>query len=300
MDGVTRVGIVGLGRMGQAVAGRVLEGGHDLVVYNRTPAKAEGLASAGASVARDLAGACGDREIVVTVLADDAALESVVLGAGGLRDSLAPGAIHVAMGTHGVATIRALAAAHAEAGQSLVTAHPLGRPELAAEGKIGLVTGGPADAVHRCEPLFDQIGRRAFYAGEQPESASAVKLANNLVLGCAIEVMGEAFSLVRRYEVDPDLLYDVLTDGLFAGIAYEGYGRIIADQAYDRVGITAELGLKDANLALAAADIARLPLPSVNVWRDRLLSAIAHGNGGKDWAVVALEQSQAGGLDQSG
>ena len=267
-------------------------------MYNRTAEKAESLARAGATVATDLAGVCRDRDIVLTVLADDAALETVVLGAGGLRERLAPGAVHAAMGTHGVSTIRALVDAHAQAGQVMLGAHVLGRPELAAEGKIGLVTGGAPDAVERFRPLFDHLCRRAFYAGEKPESAAAVKLANNLVLGCAIEVMGEGFALIRRYDADPDLFYDVLTDGLFAGIAYEVYGRIIADQDFDRVGITAQLGLKDANLALAAADIARMPLPSVSVWRDRLLSAVAHGNGDKDWAVVALEQSRAGGLDE--
>jgi len=283
--------------MGSAIAARVLAGGHDLVVYNRTSEKTAELAAAGAGVAPSIAEACAQREVVMTMLADDAALRAVVLDPGGLCDSLAEGAIHVVMGTHGVATVRALADAHEQAGQVLVAAPVLGRPDVAAAGKLGIVTAGPPEAVEFCQPLFEVIGRRTFDAGTAPEGATAVKLANNFLLGCAIEVMGEAYSLARSYDVEPSVLYDVMTDGLFAAPAYNIYGKIIAEESYVEVGFTAELGLKDANLALAAADLARLPLPSVNAWRDHLLSAIAHGHGERDWAIVAREQAQAGGLD---
>ena len=126
--------------------------------------------------------------------------------------------------------------------------------------------------------------------------APAIKLANNLVLLCAIQAMGEAFSLVRKYDVQPQVLYDVMTDALFAAPAYKVYGKIIVDQSYDRVGQMALLGLKDANLALAAGEAVGVPLPSGNVWRDRLVGAVAHGDGDKDWAVMALEQARASGL----
>ena len=292
-----KVAFLGIGRMGSAIASRVLGGGHDLVVYNRTSGKTAELEAAGAGVAPSIAAACSEREVVMTMLADDGALSAVVLEPGGLRESLPAGAIHVVMGTHGVATVRALAAAHAQAGQILVAAPVLGRPDVAAAGKLGIVTAGPPEAVAFCQPLFEVIGRRTFDAGPAPEGATAVKLANNFLLGCAIEVMGEAFSLARSYEVAPEVLYDVMTDGLFSAPAYNVYGKIIAEEAYDNVGFTADLGLKDANLILAAADLARVPLPSANAWRDRLLGAIAHGDGGKDWAVVALEQARASGLE---
>lgn len=292
-----KVAFLGIGRMGSAIATRVLGGGHDLVVYNRTREKTAELAAAGAGVAASVAAACEEREVVMTMLADDAALSAVVLETGGLRDSLAPGAIHVVMGTHGVGTVRSLAAAHAQAGQILVAAPVLGRPDVAAAGKLGIVTAGPAEAVEFCRPLFEVIGRRTFDAGTAPEGATAVKLANNFLLGCAIEVMGEAYSLARSYEVEPAVLYDVMVDGLFAAPAYNVYGRIIAEEDYDNVGFTTLLGLKDANLILAAAELARVPLPSANAWRDRLLGAIAHGDGERDWAAVALEQARASGLE---
>ncbi len=292
-----KVGFIGIGRMGSAIAGRVLAGEHDLVVYNRTPGKTDELARAGARVAASIADACRGREVVVTMLADDPALEEVTLGEAGVRDSLARGAIHMTMGTHGVAAVRALDAAHSAAGQILVAAHPVGRPDVAAAGRLGLIVGGPPDATRRCAPLFEVIGRRTFQTGPEPASATAVKLANNFLLGCALEAMGEAFSLARKYGVETQVLYDLITDGLFAAPAYEVYGKIMVEEAYDQVGFTADLGLKDANLVLAAADLAHLPLPSANVLRDRLLGAVAHGDGARDWAVIAREQARAGGLD---
>ena len=291
-----KVGFVGLGRMGRAIAGRLQGAGHDLIVYNRTPGKAAELAAAGAAVGASVAKACEGREIVASMLSDDAALEEVALGAGGLRDSLPAGAIHVAMGTHGVEAIRALALAHAASGQTLVAAPVLGRPDVAAAGQLGIVAAGPENALKKCEALFRVIGRRTFEAGAAPEAAASIKLANSFLLGCALEAMGEAFSLVRRYGVVPQVLYDVMTDGLFSAPAYKVYGKIMVDEAYDNVGFTTQLALKDLNLVLAAGNSGRIPLPSANTVHDRLLGAIAHGDAGRDWAVLALEQARASGL----
>src|SRR5262245_23059987 len=129
-----RVGFIGLGRMGQGMAGRILHGGHDLAVYNRTSAKAADLVAAGARLAEAIRDACKDREIVVTMVANDTVLEEVVLGPDGIRDALPEGAIHMTMGTHGVTTVTMLASAHSQSGQSLVAAPVLGRPDLAASG----------------------------------------------------------------------------------------------------------------------------------------------------------------------
>jgi 3-hydroxyisobutyrate dehydrogenase-like beta-hydroxyacid dehydrogenase len=196
-----------------------------------------------------------------------------------------------------VAAIRQMQAAHAGAGQTLVAAPVLGRPDLAATGQLGIVTGGPDEAVRRCEPLLQLIGRRSFHAGDAPEAATAIKLANNLVLGCAMIAMAEGFSLVRKYGVDPQVLYDVMTEGLFAAPAYKGYGKTMVDRTWDQVGSPITVGLKDANLIVAAADLARVPLPALNVYRDRLLGAVAHGDGDRDQAALALEQARASGLE---
>jgi 3-hydroxyisobutyrate dehydrogenase-like beta-hydroxyacid dehydrogenase len=293
-----RVGFIGTGRMGSGIAGRVLEGGHALTVWNRTPEKAAELAGRGARVAASVSEACAGADAVLTMLANDEVLLEVALGPGGIIESLGDGATHVVMGTHGVSAVRTLTAEHAGAGQILVAAPVLGRPDLAAAGQLGIVVAGPADAVERCRPLFEAIGRRTFEVGDRPESATAIKLANNFVLGAAIETMAEAFALVRTHGVDAALLHEVLTEGLFAAPAYKVYGTIMVDEDYDRVGFTTALALKDVDLTLAAAGQATVPLPSANVLRDRLLSAIAHGDGDRDWAVLAREQARMSGLDE--
>jgi 3-hydroxyisobutyrate dehydrogenase-like beta-hydroxyacid dehydrogenase len=231
------------------------------------------------------------------MVTDDAALREVALGAGGVRESLAAGEIHLAMGTHAVAEIQKLAIAHADAKQILVAAPVLGRPDLAAAGQVSIVAAGPSQAVRKCDALFQVMGRRTFNAGEKPEHASITKLANNFMLGCAIGAMSEGFSLVRKYGVVPQVFYEVMTEGLFAAPAYKVYGKIMVDEAYDKVGFTTLLGLKDFSLIMAAAEAARVPLPSGNAFRDRLLSAIAHDNGSKDWAVVCREQARASGIE---
>ncbi len=292
-----KVGFIGLGRMGQGIARRILDAGHDLVVFNRTQGKAAALGDAGAVIAESIAGACEGREAVITMLTDDAALADVATRSGGIVAALAPGAVHVAMGTHGIDAMRALKEAHEAAGQVFVAAPVLGRPDRAAAGELGIVPAGPDGALERLGPLFDAIGNKVFVAGAEPEAAAAIKIAHNFVLGCAIETMGEGMALVRKFGVRPEVLHRVLTEGLFAAPAYKIYGEIIVEEAYDRVGVTALIGLKDADLALAAGAAAGVPLPSVDVWRGRLVDAVDRGDGECDWAVVAREQARASGLE---
>ncbi len=292
-----KVGFIGLGRMGQAMAGRLLGAGHDLLVYNRTAAKAAALGEAGAEIAESVGAVTRDRDVVITMLTDDAALQAVAHGDGGLIGSLAGDTIHLAMGTHGIDMTRALAAAHEAAGQRFVAAPVLGRPDRAQAGELCVVAGGPADLVEECRPLFEIIGRRTFEAGSKPEAAAAIKITNNFVLVCAIEAMGEAFSLVRKFGVPASTFYEVLTDGLFAAPAYTVYGDLIVKEAYDQVGVTATIGLKDINLALSAGDAVDVTLPFAGAVRGQLEDALAHGEGELDWSVIARVQARASGLE---
>ena len=291
-----KVGFIGLGRMGQVMVRRMLEGGHDLGVYNRTPEKSKALVEMGAKAMSSIEQAARYGEGVFTMLADDAAVMKVVERPGGLLQSLPRGGIHICAGTHSVATIQKLKAAHGGAGQILIATPMLGRPDVVASGQAGMVLGGPPASLDRCRPLFAAIARRTFEAGADPAAAAAIKIANNFVLGCAIEALGEGFSLIRKYGVAPDVFLSVLTDGLFNCPAYKAYGQIIAEQKYLPAGQRAMNGLKDANLALAAAEAVGVPLPSGNVWRDRLVGAVAHGEGENDWAVMAKDQARASGL----
>ena len=293
-----KVGFIGLGRMGNGMARRILEGGHDLAVFDVVAEATSECAAAGARVASSVTDLCEGREVVATMLVQDQAVIDVTLGAGGLCDSLPAGSIHLAMGTYGVGAIRTLEDAHARANQVLVAAPVLGRPALAASGQLGVVTGGEPDAVRRSEPVLKLLGRRIFEAGSKPETATAIKLANNLALGAAIVAQADAFSLVRKYGVEPQVLYDTMTDGLFAGApAYKGYGKTMVDETFGNVGSPVFVGIKDANLILDAALLACVPLPSLNIYRERLLGAIAHGDGDQDQAVLAREQARACGLE---
>ena len=293
-----RVGFIGLGRMGKGMAHRILGGGHDLAVYDLVPQATVEFAKEGAFIASSVQELCRDREVVVTMLAEDAAVNDVAFGRGGLCASLPEGAIHMASGTYGIATIRALETAHARAKQTLIAVPVLGRPDLAASGQLGLVPAGPEAALQRCEPLFKVMGKRIFYAGSKPEAASAIKLANNAVLGCAITAMGEGFSLVRKHGVEAKVLYEVLTEGLFGGApAYVGYGKTMVDESYHKVGSPITIGMKDAVLIAGAANLGRVPMPIHDVYLERLLGAIAHGDGDLDQAALAREQSRASGLE---
>jgi 3-hydroxyisobutyrate dehydrogenase-like beta-hydroxyacid dehydrogenase len=290
-----KVGFIGTGRMGQAMVGRMLAAKHEVGVYNRTAAKAKPLADAGAKVLASVAEAARYGDVTYTMLADDAALDDVMVRQG-LLEALPKGGVHVCAGTHGIPIIRRIKQAHADKGQMLVAAPMMGRPELVSSGAAGVFASGPAAAIAKCKPLFEAMARRIFEGGADPEAATAMKIANNFVLGCAIEAMGEGFALTRKYGVPTAVFYDVMTDGLFNCSAYKVYGKIMVDESYAKVGQMAALGLKDANLALEAGNLAAVPLPSGNVWRDRLIGAVAHGDGDKDWAVMALEQARASGL----
>jgi 3-hydroxyisobutyrate dehydrogenase-like beta-hydroxyacid dehydrogenase len=292
-----KAGFIGLGRMGQAMARRLLDGGHDLGVYNRTAEKLKPLTGLGAKPLSSIEAAATYGDAVFTMLADDAAVMEVASKPGGLVESLPHGGIHICAGTHSVACIAALKERHGKAGQILLATPMLGRPEMVSSGQAGMVLAGAKSSLDRCRPLFDAIARRTFDGGNDPVAAAAIKIANNFVLGCAIEAMGEGFALVRKYDVAPEVFFEVMTDGLFACSAYKVYGKIIAEQRYQPAGQRAVLGLKDANLALAAGEAVGVPLPSGNVWRGRLVGALAHGEGEHDWAVMAKDQARASGLE---
>jgi 3-hydroxyisobutyrate dehydrogenase-like beta-hydroxyacid dehydrogenase len=292
-----RVGFVGLGRMGQGMAGRILDAGHELTIFDLVAAATEPLAATGARVAGSISELAQNVEVVVSMLVHDAAIRDVALGDGGLCAALPAGAVHVVMGTHGIATVRELEASHAAAGQTLVAAPVLGRPDLAAAGQLGIVAAGPEAAVNRVRPLLEAMGRRIFEAGPQPESASAIKLANNAVLGCAMVAMAEGFALTKKYAVTPQIFQDVMTEGLFSAPAYKIYGQKMVDESFDEVGSPISVGLKDARLIAEAGALANVPMPGHNVYLDRLLGATAHGDGERDQAVLGREQARAAGLE---
>lgn len=293
-----RIGFIGLGRMGSGMAANLLKAGHEVTLYNRNIAKARSLAEHGARVASDIAGACrGDA--VVTMLSDDAALESVVYGEGGVLANLAQGAIHVSSSTVSVALSERLAASHAEAGRRFIAAPVLGRPDVAAAGQLFIVAAGEAGAINAATPIFDAIGQRTFVVSDQPKAASLVKLSGNFLIACVIESLGEAMALVAKQGVDRHAYLDILTSTLFNVPVYKTYGKLIADSKFEPAGFAAPLGRKDIRLVLAAADDLDVPLPIANLLRDRFLTLFAQGGDHLDWSAIgALAGKDAGEADR--
>jgi 3-hydroxyisobutyrate dehydrogenase-like beta-hydroxyacid dehydrogenase len=280
------VGFIGLGQMGSAIALNLVKAGHHVAVYNRTRAKSEALASQGAEVAGSVADACR-RPVLITMLADDAAVEATFFGDGNGLSALGKGAVHISMSTISVALSDRLAEAHGKAGQAFVAAPVFGRPEAAAAAKLFVVAAGPEAELKRCQPLFDAIGQRTFIIGDKPSAANLVKLSGNFLLAAMIECLGEAFALVRKGGVDPHAYLEILTNTLFSAPAYKTYGTIIADQKYEPAGFKMSLGLKDIRLALAAADALATPMPVASLVHDHFLSGVAQGKGDSDWSALA-------------
>jgi 3-hydroxyisobutyrate dehydrogenase-like beta-hydroxyacid dehydrogenase len=292
------IGFIGLGNMGRGMAANLLNAGHHITVYNRSPAKAEALVQQGATAARSIAEACSG-EVVFTMLANDQAVENVTFGdpggEQGIVASLGQGATHVSSSTISVAMSQRLAAAHAEAGQQYVAAPVFGRPEAASAAKLFVIAAGDPQVLQPLVPLFDAIGQRTFVVSEQPHTANLVKLSGNFLIASAIESVGEAVALVTKAGVDRLQYVDILTSTLFAAPVYQTYGGLIARQEFEPAGFAATLGLKDVRLVLAAAEGLQVPLPLASLLHDRLLTLVATGGGHLDWSAVAtLAERDAG------
>ena len=281
-----KVGLIGLGNMGSGMAASLLKGGHDVTVYNRTPSKAQALVGQGARYAAQVADACRG-EAVITMLADDLAVESVVFGDAGVIKSLARGAIHISSSTISVALSEKMAAAHAASGQGFVSAPVFGRPEAAAAAKLFITAAGAPDAVDACMPLFESIGQRTFRFGDNAPDANLIKLSGNFLISSVIEALGEALALVGKAGLDQHQYVDFLTSTLFSAPVYKIYGGLIADKKFVPAGFAAPLGFKDNRLVLAAAEKLRVPLPLASLIYNRFLTLLARGGESLDWSAFS-------------
>jgi 3-hydroxyisobutyrate dehydrogenase-like beta-hydroxyacid dehydrogenase len=289
------VGFIGLGNMGAEMAGNLLEAGHRVTVYNRTRSKADVLARDGAQVADKVADACrGD--VLITMLADDAAVEGVVFGDGGALSALGRNKTHISMSTISVALSDRLTEAHKKAGQVYVAAPVFGRPEAAAAAKLFIIAAGAEAPLARCQPLFDAMGQETFVISAKPSDANLVKLSGNFLIASMLESLGEAFALVRKAGIDPHLYLNILTGTLFSAPIYRTYGSIIAEDKKPTDGFKMSLGLKDIRLALAAADATTVPMPVASLVRDHFIEGVAQGEGDADWSGLARLAARRAGL----
>jgi len=262
-----KIGFIGLGHMGSGMAANLVKAGHDVTVYNRTPGRSQALAAQGAKIADSIADACR-AEAVMTMLADDAAVENVAFGAHGILASLPPHAVHVSSSTISVALSATLTSRHAGAGQRFIAAPVFGRPEAAAAGQLFVIAAGAASALESVAPLLAAIGQKTFTVSEVPRLANLVKLSGNFLIAA------------HQY-------IDILTSTLFNAPVYKTYGALIAEQKFEPAGFSAVLGHKDIGLVLSAADDLRVPMAFASVLRDRFLALLAQGGDKLDWSAIA-------------
>lgn len=277
-----RIGFIGLGSMGSAMAVNLARAGHDVRAWNRSRIDAGSVP--GVTLV-DHAAAAFQADTTFTMLADDAAIRAVILDAG-LLDQARPGLMHVVTATISLALARELDRSHAAAGLGYVSAPVLGRPDVAARGELNILAAGKAATLDAIEPVLAVLGKKVWKLGEEPARANAAKLACNMMIAMAIEAMAEGIALTEGVGLGRSEFFDLILGTLFSGRAYESYAAQIATRAFEP-GFKASLALKDMRLAADAGDAIGRPLPMLAVVRDRLGAAVAAGLGEKDWSIIA-------------
>jgi 3-hydroxyisobutyrate dehydrogenase-like beta-hydroxyacid dehydrogenase len=296
---VGEIGFVGLGHMGTAMAANLAAAGRRVIAHVRHQNRIGELEALGLRPTTDI-GDLLDCEVVISMLPDDDAVREVVFGRSvddlkGLAAGLRPGAIHLSMSTISTAAAALLASEHARHGQGYVAAPVFGNPDAAKARQLYIIAAGvPAD-IARCQPILDSLGQRTFVVGADPGDANLVKLLGNMMSATALEMLGEVVAVVRKRGLDPQPFIDIMTSTMFGGRAHKIYGDKIARQTY-APGFVLPLVLKDVRLALAEAEKAGVPMPSVGVVRDRLITGIARGYGELDWTALGLVAAEEAGL----
>src|SRR5256886_1498859 len=298
-SGVGEIGFVGLGHMGTAMAANLAASGRRVIAYVRRSDQIGRLEALGLRPTTDI-GDLLDCKIVISMLPDDDAVRETVLGRrdmglDGLAAGLNRGAIHLSMSTISTAAASRLASEHARNGQGYVAAPGFGNPDAAKARQPYIVAAGALADVPGCHPIPEGLGQRTFVVGADQADANLVKLLGNMMSATALEMLGEVVAVVRKRGLDPQPFIDIMTSTMFGGRAHKIYGDKIARQNYGS-GFVLPLVLKDVRLALAEAEKAGAPMPSVSVVRDRLITGIARGYGELDWTALGLIAAEEAGL----
>jgi 3-hydroxyisobutyrate dehydrogenase-like beta-hydroxyacid dehydrogenase len=293
-----KLGFIGLGHMGAAMAANLVKAGHDVGVFNRSPGKAGRLVELGAHEVSSVTAAC-DGEAVITMLTDDDAASDIALGGGGLVAHLRKEAIHISMSSISVALSKRLAAAHVQAGQRYVAAPVFGRPDMAATAKLFIVAAGDPATIDACQPLFRAIGQKTSNIGSEPSAANLVKLSANFLQAAVIEALGEAIALIGKAGIDRRAYVELLTSTIFTAPAYKIFGPLIADGRFEPAAFGAPLGYKDIRLALAEAENLRVPMPLASLLHDRFVRLLAQGGSHLDWSAIGGFAAEDAGDRQS-
>ena len=278
------LGFLGMGNMGSAMAGRLLESGHELRVWNRNPAACDDLVAKGAVRASSAREALAE-SVSFSMFANDEAAEGV-LTAENLAG--ASGRLHVNMASISTAAAERLTSVVESAGVGYLAAPVLGRPAVAAAGNLNILAAGPDAHVATAAPYLDALGARTWRFGEQPSRANGVKISVNFTILHALQAMAEGITLVESQGLEAGDFIELLSGTLFPGVVYSGYGSMMAERRYTPPGFSMPLGLKDLGLAEDLAAEGGVTLPSAPVLRDRFETALADPSLAElDWSAVA-------------
>lgn len=286
-------GFIGLGNMGEPIAANLQRAGFGLRVYNRTASKAAPLVAKGAVQVASPAEVAQLGGIVLTMLADDRAVEEVTLPERSFVEKLGAGGIHLSLSTIAPATARRLAEHHAKYKVEYVASPVFGRPDAAAAAKLWVCLSGASAAKQRVQPILAAISQGVFDFGEDRGSANVVKLCANFMVASTIETLAELLTLAEKNGVSKKAVAEMI--GKFSPM-HQGYANQIAEQKFEPPGFRLTLGLKDVNLILQMAAASTTPLPLASLLHDRWLSAVAKGRGGLDWSAIALGVAEDAGL----
>ena len=292
---MTTVAFCGLGAMGAPMAANLVSAGFTVRAWNRSAHRTESLR--GAIPCRTPREAATGAEFVITMLADDPAMEAVTLGPDGVLTALGPEAIHLGMSTLSVSGVRRLVTLHADQGRTYVAAPVFGRPEAAAARQLWVVAGGEAIPLDRAAPVFAALGQGTF-PFPTPEQAALAKLAGNFLLGAMVESLGEALVLVEKGGLDPEQFLGLMTSTLFGAPVYRGYGARIARTEFVPPGFALALARKDFRLIREASALCEAPMPLAELVLDRLNQAIQLGRQDYDFAGLTSVIREDAGLPE--
>jgi 3-hydroxyisobutyrate dehydrogenase-like beta-hydroxyacid dehydrogenase len=290
------LGFIGLGNMGVPIATNLLKAGYCLRVYNRAGSKASPLTSQGATKVSSPSDVAQPGGVVLSMLADDRAVEEVCSASPSFVQALGPGGVHISISTIAPATARRLAEHHAKYKVGYVASPVFGRPTAAQAKQLWVCLSGASGPKERAQPILTAIGQALFDFGEDPGAANVVKLCGNFLIASAIEALGEALTLAQKNGLDKTQVAEMFGKTMFACTAYQNYGKQIAAEQFAPANFRLALGLKDLNLAIETASSCSMPMPLASLLRDRWIASVAKGRADMDWAAAAIDIAEEAGL----
>lgn len=286
-----RIGFLGLGKMGAAMAHRLIAAGHELAVWNRTEGRTEPLAREGAIVAGTPAEAELGADAVITMLFDDHAHEEVLFGSNGLMEALTPSTLHIACSTISVKLSERLKAEHAKRGIPFVAAPVFGRPSVAEAGKLWIVAAGAPENVERARPILEPMSRGISVVGNEPWQAHALKVGGNFLISTMIQSLSEAFVYAESQGIEPGVFLEAVNSALFQSPFYASYGNVMLHPP-EQPGATIDLGAKDTRLLREAAAARGTRLSMADSLAQVFEEAKKAGWANEDWAVGQYRVAQ--------